>query len=378
MKGIDNMEFEEVKRYIDSVKESNKFKELDDFTKMTQIKENQDIYENIKYYISIYHSRHDCEEFFQPDYEYFIKFLEHYLKDEPIEMVLDDSGYIDLSKSLHLVRPLKFVGGSGYFIDNHKIFTDGSKYICKLPLYHRGGSGISNGYCLYAPLIASYIAKQLNIDAAEISLACAYNGYRILSKNFLKPNEEIVTYTEDTEEALVSEQLRQMEEALRLRRFPTNEIEEVKFDFLKQEFVAKLIGLKDQKMENSPLVVSVDEEENKHVKMAPMLDFDYSFHIGEEVPLMRVRKCDNGEVDIGSLIEQYKDYPGFKEFVINSMKSFDITRVFKRIFEETGNKLFKDYENNEQMMKFINFVNRNARIARAAIAKIYENEMEEK
>lgn len=372
------MDFEEVKKYIDNVKESDKFKELDDFTKMTQIKEEQDIYENIKYYLGLYHSRNDCKEFFEPDYEYFIEFLEHYLKDEPIEMILDDNGYIDLSKSLNLVRPLRFVGGSGNFIDNHKIFTDGSKYICKLPLNYRGGSGVSNGYCLYAPLIASYIAKQLNIDAAEISLADAYNGRRILSKNFLSSNEEIVTYTEDTKEALISEQLRQMEEALRLRKFPANEIEKVKFDFLKQEFMAKLIGLKDQKMENSPLVVSVDEEENKHVKMAPMLDFDYSFQIGEKLPLMRVRKCDNGEVDIGSLIEQYKDYPGFKEFAINSMKSFNIVQVFNKIFEDTGNKMFKDYENDEEMMEFINFANRNARIARETIAKTYENEREEK
>lgn len=372
------MDFEEVKKYIDDVKESHKFKELDEFTKMTQMKEEEDIYENIKYYLGLYYSRHDCKEFFQPDYEYFIEFLEHYLKDEPIEMFLDDNGYIDLSKNLNLVRPSRFVGGSGCFIDNHKIFTDGSKYICKLPLNYKGKSGISNKYCIYAPLIASYIAKQLNIESSEISLARTHSGCRILSKNFLNSNEEIVTYTKDTEEALISEQLKQMEEALRLRKFPTNEIEKVKFDFLKQEFMAKLIGLKDQKVENSPLVVSVDEEENKHVKMAPMLDFDYSFHIGEKVPFMRVRKCDNGEVDIGSLIEQYNNYPGLKEFAINSMKSFDITQVFNNIFKETGNKLFKDYENDEQMMEFINFVNKNARIARETIAKTYENEREEK
>lgn len=373
------MEFKDVKRYIDEVKESDGFKELDDFTRMTEIKENEDIYSNIRYYLSIYHPRHDCKEFFQPNYEHFIAFLEHYLKSEYAEIVFDDNGNIDLSRTLHLVRPRMFCGGGGDFIDNHIILTNGDKYICKLPLNYKGNSGMSK-YCIYSPLIASYIAKKLNISSAEISLASVHNGRRILSKNFLKSNEEIVTYIEDPEDLedlKISEHLRNLEEALRLRKFPIDEIQKVKFDFLKQEFLAKLIGLKDQRADNSPVIVSLDEDYNRHVKMAPMFDFDYSFHIANHVNML-TRKCDNGKDDIGSLIEQYKYYPGFKEFVTSSIKSFDMLKVFRQIFEDTGCKAFRDYEEDEQMMGFINFVSKNLQVAKEAISIVYEGEREDK
>ena len=87
------MEYEEVKDYIDKVKDSEKFKKLAEFTHMTTMKPNLDIYENIKYYLGMYHARHDCKEFFQPDYDHFINFLEHYLNDKPTEKVLNKRGF---------------------------------------------------------------------------------------------------------------------------------------------------------------------------------------------------------------------------------------------------------------------------------------------
>ena len=87
---------------------------------------------------------------------------------------------------------------------------------------------------------------------------------------------------------------------LELRQFPQEEIESTKTEFLKQEFVAKLIGLVDQTADNSPVIVSVDEDGKKHVRMAPMFDYDYSFHITKSG--MTVRKCDDGQNTISSLI----------------------------------------------------------------------------
>jgi len=373
---VECMEFEEVKKYIDEVKDNPRFKKIDEFTHMTTIKKNQDMYENIQYYLKTYYYRHDCKEAFQPDYEQFMKFLKYYINGEIAEKSVNDRGYLDLSKTIHLIKPRMFCNGSGNFIDNQRMFTDGSVYIAKLPLNYRGNSGISNGYCIYSPLIASYIADTLQIDAAEITLANAHNGNRILSKNFLKPNEEIVTYAEEADEVQISEQLRKLEEALKLRKFPSDEIEQAKIDFLKQEFMAKIIGLKDQSSDNSPVIISTDDTGNKHVRIAPMFDFDYSFHIGEELDYMLVRKCDNGKTDIASFIEQYKDYPGFKEFAIASIGKLDMKRVFERIYEKTGNTEFRDYENNEEMMKFVNYVNRNVEQAREIIAKVYTHESE--
>ena len=128
------MEFNEVKAYIDKIKDSDRFKKLDEFIKMTQIKPNKDMYENIAYYVSRFHPIRNIKEFFQPDYPYFIKFLEYYLDNQPVQMPLREDGYIDLINTLYLVQPGIFSGNKGNFLDHYMMMTDGSIYISKLPL----------------------------------------------------------------------------------------------------------------------------------------------------------------------------------------------------------------------------------------------------
>lgn len=355
------MDFEQMKQYVDSIIDNEKFKEVLEFTRLTELKPDEDLYENIKYYLSLFHSKKDCEQWFQPDYDHFINFLECYLKDIPATEFFTDGGYLDLRRTVHLVKPLRFVASPGNFTDNHIMFTDGNKYISKLPLNQKGNSGVRSGACKYCALIASHIAKTIGVEAAEVRLALNHNGVKIMSKNFLTQNEELIEYGDYVTEGSISAQLSQMEQTLRLRRFSDEEIKTAKFEFLKQEFLAKLIGLKDQSLSNSPIIVSVDKNGIKHVREAPMFDFDYSFHIGEKSDNLPVRKCDNGRIDIGSFIEQYKDYPGFKEFVKKSLDSIDMDRIFRQIYEDTGIKMFEDYQNDEVLNKFKSFVNANIR-----------------
>ena len=369
------MEFSEVKKYIDTIKDKERFKKLDEFTKMTKIKSDKDMYENIQHYVSIYHPIRNTTKFFEPDYEYFVSFLKHYMDNEPKKMIMRDDGFVDLSNTLYLVQPGIFSKNAGDFLDHYMIMTDGNIYISKLPLNYRGRSKVENPYCLYCSFIASYIAKNLGVECAEITLAKKDKGYgRILSKNFLRENEQIVTYTENEE--YISENLKKMEDALRSRKFDENEIEKVKFDYIKQEFVSKLIGLKDQKADNSPLIVSIDEDGNKHVRMAPMFDMDYTFQIAKNMDLL-VRKCDNGKEDIGSLIEQFKDYPNFKEFAKKSIETLDMKKIFQQMYEDTKIENFKIDDNNEQMKTFADFVNDNIRIAKESLNKVL-NDREER
>ena len=182
------MEFEDFKKYIDEVKDTEKFKKLDKFNHMTQ--RNDDMYKSIEYYLAMHHPRRDCKEYFQPNFEHFIKFLEEYMSGEYTEKTITKRGLIDLNTTLHMIKPRMFCGGSGNFLDNQIMFTDGSVYISKLPLNYRAGdSGVTNKNCEYCAVIASYIAKSLQIEAAENTIARAHNGDRIFSKNFLKPNE---------------------------------------------------------------------------------------------------------------------------------------------------------------------------------------------
>ncbi len=370
------MEFSEVKKYIDTIKDSEKFKKLDDFTRMTRIKANKNMYENIEHYVSVYHPIRNIKEFFKPDYDYFMKFLQQYMGNKPAKIPVQEDGYVDLANTLYLVQPAMFSGNAGNFLDNYIMMTDGNIYISKLPLHYKGNSGVTNRYCLYTPLIASYIAKTLGVKCADISLAKSHNGYRIISKNFLNENEEIVTYMRNSE--FISKYLKNMNEALKLRKFDEGEIEKAKFEFLKQEFIAKLIGLKDQTADNSPLIISTDEDEHKHVRMAPMFDLDYSFQIAKDFDYMIVRACDNGETDIGSLIEQYIDYPGFKEFVQSSIENLDIKKIFKQIYEDTGIEEFGRYVDYRPMTIFAEFVNKNIEIAKQTLSKLIENERDDR
>lgn len=359
------MEFEIVKEYIEKIKDSEEFKKLDAFTHMTSVSKdrNPDIYENIKYYVSYFHDKKDCKEFFQPDYDFFMRFLKGYFNNEPGKLILDEKGRIDLTQTLHIVQPRKF-GNEGCFIDKSIMLTDGSIYFCKIPLVFIGKSNVKNTACKYSALIASHIAKKIGVEAVDITLGTAVNGQpRIVSKNFLQPNQELITYT-DQDKVSIVEHMKILEKELILRKFPKDEIEQTKFEFLKQEFVAKLIRLADQKAENSPIITQTDEEGKKHVKMAPMCDLDFSFHIGEENPYILTRKCDNGKDDIASFIEQYINYSGFCEFMDSSIQQLNLEEILKEIYESTGLIEFKDGKNNEKIMEFVNYVNKNIRISK--------------
>jgi len=371
------MDFEEFKDYINYIKETNEFKKIAEFTRMTDANQRLDMFENIKTYLGMYHPRTDCAEFGQPDCVHFMRFFEKYKNNEKANIVLDDNGFIDLKNTLHITQPRRFFGGSGCFLDKQIMLTDGTKYIVKLPLDYKGYSDVRNRYCMYNSIIASNIAKILEVDTAEYRLGRLNNGqHRVLSKNFLKPNEEFVTFTDN--EDTVSGHLNKMKDALTLRKYSEKEIANCEFEFLKQEFIAKLIGLKDQTPDNSPLIQSIDEEGNKHIKMAPMMDFDYSFHIATHRDDMIVRKCENGKADIDSLIREHKDYPGFDEFVKSSLEKLNMEQIFRNIYEETGLAKFREYENDAEMMNFIKYVEYNVKKAKETVADVYKNERGER
>ena len=163
-----------------------------------------------------------------------------------------------------------------------------------------------------------------------------------------------------------------MDRTLRLRNYPNDQIEKVKFEFLKQEFLAKLIGLKDQKADNTGIIISIVDGK-RCVRIGPMFDYDFSFKAAED-SILRSRKADNGKADIASLIEQYKDYPGFLDFVKKSVNTLNMENVYKNIYRKHGLKFFENYQDNTVLAKkFTSVVNANLDMARATLYAI-ENE----
>ena len=243
--------------------------------------------------------------------------------------------------------------------------------------YKSAQSEVRDKDCIYCSIVGTGIAKAIGVDTSENTIAKRKDGWlRISSKNFLRHGEELITFLGEGRNLYVSEILEQLDRVEVLRNYPMKEINQVKLDYLKQEFLAKLIGLKDQKADNTGLVTSMGKN-GRHVRIAPMFDYDYSFFIGEKVDLS-VNKCDNGREDIASLIIQYKDYPGFINFVKSAVSSLDMNKVYRGIYKDTGLSIFQNPENNTTLKRFSDFVESNLDKARFALDQLFPNERGEK
>ena len=369
---------EEFNEYFNSIAETKEFHELSEFLKIDK-HQGKTFLDKFKKYLSIQHARRDTREFGVPNYDHFYNFFEAYRKKE-FSVVQDEKGLVDLSKTLNMRQPVLYASNKGIFTDSYCIFSDGSIYISKIPLHYlKGKSDVSDPNCIYNPIIATGIAKELGIDTSENVLGRKENGeIRILSKNFLRPEEELITFFEYQEHQKISEVLSSLETNLTLRKYPKEQIEKIKFDYLKQEFLAKVIGLTDQKEDNTTLIISTDENGRKTVRMAPMYDYDFSFHIAEDLGF-RILESDNGRTDLVSFIEQYRDYPGFLDFVKKSVNTLDMEKVYKNIYNETGLKFFENSTENPVLKDgYTKFVNSNLYMAKLILKEFEREEMGEK
>lgn len=376
---------QEFRIYIEGIIKTREFIKLNKFLRITEYKNMvTDLFENAKQYLGYHHPRTDVKERFIPDYDYFYNFFESYRQGKNMAIATDEKGYIDLGKALFLKQPFKFASKFGVFTDSNIIMTDGTIHILKIPLDLSPRTKVTNPDCRFCPIIASAIAKEIGVESAEYKIAKKQdNEIRILSKNFLKPEEELVTFVTDRQvenqnqrsRPYISVIFEELEKELRLRRYTPEVIEKIKMDFLKQEFLAKMIGLRDQKADNCGFVISVDEKWKRNIKIAPMFDFDFSFHIAQGFNALSVRQCDNGGIDIGSLIEQYKDYPGFLEFANQAIRSLDMKNVFTHIYRDLGLTEFKNPDSS--ILAYADFVNRNKQIAMETLSRLSQYERED-
>lgn len=382
---MEYMSEEEFKEYLESIKDTDKFAEIADFIKFTNYSSPETLFGKISRFLGFFHERTDIQgdseqygsiKHFVPNYNHFRDFYEAY-KNCEFEPTRNEEGYVDLRNTLYLEQPPMFARSMGWFTDAYLLFPNGGVAISKYPLHYKSSkAGVRDPDCAYCAVIASGIAKSLGVSTSENTLARRKDGQlRILSKNFLRDNEEMITFMDDTKIQKSSDLLAEIDQALMLRNYKATDIADVKFEFLKQEFLAKLIGLKDQKASNTGLLTSIDAL-GRHVRLAPMFDYDYSFFIGEgmDLPLF---VCDNEKSDISSLILQYKDYPGFLDFARQAVK-LDMNSVYKRIYEDTGVKEFENPEGNQRLKRFTDFVDVNLGLAKQTLHELEPNERGEK
>lgn len=370
----------EFKEYIESIKHTYEFQQLMEWI---GIEDDQKLFESLLNYLSKAHPRRDTREFFVPDFNHFREFFDCY-RTKSFEMFYTQTGEIDLSKTPYIKQSYNKKSPMGKFTDRYIMLPDRTIFISKYPVHLKPKWRIYDSACQYNGIIATGIANQIGVSSSENELAIIENGQpRLLSKFFLLPNEELNSFYEDEEDenekinTKISDTLNSLESSLRLRKFPETDIKRAKIEFLKQEFLAKLIGLCDQNNQNTGIITSTDSESNRSVRLAPMFDYDFSFFTAKDFLLTR-RACDNGQTDIGSLIRQYKDYPGFMEFVKKSISTLDMNQVYDSIYTSKHLKLFKPPHDDVILNRFTEFVNRNLTLARNTVKELNENAKEEK
>lgn len=367
----ENKETADFVEWCNNIANTMQFKELDKFLRISDYP-GKALPTKLWYYLEEQYT-HDFPAISNSDArKFFRNFFEAYKKKES-KIYFDKNGYIDLSKTLYLKQHLGYAGNHGFFTSGWYIFSDGNKYLSKIPLnYMSYQSDIEDENCIYNPIIAEGIAKKIGVDSAKYFIGMYREGiFRVLSKNFLKSNDELINFLKfNAFDYNISDILEELESKLLLRKFPKEQIETIKFEFLKQEFLAKLIGLSDQKGDNSALIFSVDEEGKKSVRLAPMYDYDFSFHMqkGKE---FRSRESDNGRIDIASFIEQYRNYPGFLDFVKKSVETLNMEDVYEDIYKSKGLDFFKNHRENPVLTEeYTKFVNHNLDIVKNILKKI--------
>ena len=360
----------EFKEYIESIKHTYEFQQLMEWI---GIECNENMFNTLIDYLKYNHARRDTREFFVPDFNHFREFFDCY-RTKSFEMFYTQTGEIDLSKTPYIKQSYNKKSPMGKFTDRYIMLPDRTIFISKYPVHLKPKWRIYDSACQYNGIIATGIANQIGVSSSENELAIIENGQpRLLSKFFLLPNEELNSFYEDEEDenekinTKISDTLNSLESSLRLRKFPETDIKRAKIEF----------GLCDQNNQNTGIITPTDSESNRSVRLAPMFDYDYSFIVAENFEFIR-RSCDNGQTDIGSLIKQYKDYPGFYKFVQKSISTLDIDQVYDSIYTSKHLKLFKPPHDNVILNRFTEFVNRNLTLARNTVKELNENTKEEK
>ena len=356
---------QEFKEYIIKIENTEEFRHLLEILNIEV--GNEGVFKAVKRYLYENHPRTINGWFRGEDYDQFVTFYEAYKK-KTFQIFRTSTGEVDLGKTPYLKMYRSFRERIGFFTEGYIITPDETKYILKLPICLN--SGISEVYddeCKYACMLASEIARTIGVATSEnFIVRLPIKNSRIASKFFLEPDEDLEYFIPEKRDVTISEVLAALRGKLTLRHYPEDVIKRVEFEFLQQEFVAKLINLDDQAPDNSGLIVSLDASNKRHIRMAPMFDFDFSFFFLKNPEIMR-RKCDNGKADVGSLVLQYKDNPDFIAFVRNAVKVLNMERVYANIYERTGLTFFGEDRRERGLKKYTHFLNKNINMAKKAL-----------
>lgn len=119
----------------------------------------------------------------------------------------------------------------------------------------------------------------------------------------------------------------------------------LKLEYAKQRFFHRFIDNTDEHLGNFAVIVN-----DGKVRMAPVFDFDFSlsrrmdeYKENGKVPdwAYHVMKCNNGDCNLSAVVQNFKDVPGFKEFLLLAYANLDLNKIVSNVEKNINCKLDK-------------------------------------
>lgn len=132
--------------------------------------------------------------------------------------------------------------------------------------------------------------------------------------------------TKDT--VIFSKRLNEIKKFLELRQIPSHRVQEILDEFVRQEIFKKSVNYTDNHNANWSLGI-----DGKKVRLFPAYDFDFCSGIRNTKRIETL--CDNGLMNLNSLIKQYMDLPWMKEYLAEVIRNYDMNIVFEKVREKT-------------------------------------------
>lgn len=359
---------------IDSFREINNIVNICD---LDQDEEN--IIKNVKDYIWTFLANRKSSHFFT-SVNTFISFVENYYNSKKPNFTLpsSDGNLFDPKYDLLWICNGHHIYGDYRYLKNrytHGFYMRGAYLGSNHRMYLSRNSMRARQWPVskeivkevdYNPLLAESFFNYFSQPVASYYLLkndlMPFN--EILTQSFLKNNQELIhlqdLYIEDGNNFIDTHtnRLNLLKDNLVLRYKEKMDadsfqilIEKIQLQYCIQSFMKLLIGPMDINLGNTAIVLTHENNSSlPSIDISPAYDLDISFRIADELMINNKLEqvCDvNGNPStIMSLVAEFKDIPGFKEFlegVVKKILSHDIPKeLLDDVYRRTNLEFFKE------------------------------------
>ena len=352
---------------------------------------NQDedkIIKNIKDYVWKFLSGYSSREFANK-VDYFIRFIEDYSSIRKPEFISPSSDgqtrrlkddYLVICNGHHIYNDFRYLKGSnarGLYLQESYLGSDHRIYLSKKSMKSKS-LPVSDEIEIeveYNSLLAESVFNFFSQPVASYYLIKTNSSpyTSIFTPNFLKENQELIHLEDLVSEEfkgnldthtnrlniIISSLTKRYKDKMSDFDFQKM-INRVQLQFCIQSFMKLLIGPMDDNFGNTAIVLTHNGSSIPNVDISPAYDLDLSFNVADEMArnkrMHQIKDFNGNPSTISSLINEFKDIPGFKGFLDNFVSKLVSVNVSKTIlddvFERTNLSFFKERENS--YMYFLN------------------------